>query len=236
VLRTILLLLPFDQEETVVFGFRGSRATTTCLLLRAETSHMVLSKENGHTLCRLHSEDTMDAMIANELSTMSLQEREHCYHDIHGVSDIIEETPEFVEEKLAKLVHEIAKISGKKKDAYLQAVAQEKGYATNKRFCLKFLRAELFNEKAAAERLVSFFEEKLKIFKPELLAKDIKISDFDEDARNLLESGFAQLVPERDRAGRCVLAWMMPKKPEATCNEQIAMNKVSRNMFCEWAE
>jgi anaerobic glycerol-3-phosphate dehydrogenase len=192
-------------------------------------------EEDGEDiLSRLHSKD-VDTMIAKELSAMSLQEREHCYHDIHGVSDTIVETPEFVEEKLAKLVDEIAKISGKRKDAYLQAVAQDKEYTTNKSFRLRFLRADLFNEKAAAERLVLFFVEKLKIFKPELLAKDIKISDFDEDERKCLESGFGQLVPQKGRAGgRCVLAWIVANTPKDTCDEQIAISKVSRNSFCEW--
>jgi hypothetical protein len=194
---------------------------------------MAFSTEDGDILSRLHSKD-VDTMIANELSTMSWQEREYCYNDIHGVPDTIEETPEFVEEKVSKLVYEIAKISRNKKDAYLKAVVQDKEYATNKRFRLKFLRAELFNEKAAAQRLVLFFEEKLKLFKPELLAKDIKITDLDEDDRKCLESGVGQLVPQRDRAGRCVLAWIMTNTPTDMCDKQIAINRVSRNhIFCE---
>ena len=51
---------------------------------------MAFSNEDGNILSCLHSKD-VDVMIVNKSSTISFQEREHCYHYIHGVSDTTEE-------------------------------------------------------------------------------------------------------------------------------------------------
>jgi hypothetical protein len=183
------------------------------------------SKNNGDFIPDLPKD--VDTLIANELSAMSIQEREQSYYDVHGVSGAIEETPEFVEAKLTELDYELTMIS-KNKDAYLLAEAQDRDYVTNRKFRLKFLRADTFKTKIAAQRVVFFFEEKLKLFGPEKLARDIKISDLDEDDRLWLESGIGQLLPQRDRSGRCVLAWTMANRPNSLSNEATAINKVSQ--------
>jgi hypothetical protein len=168
----------------------------------------------------------VDNMIALELSAMSMQERNQTYYDIHGVSDAIDETPEFLEEKLHELDEELEKIP-KNSGAYSLAQAQDKEYARCRKFRLKFLRADAFDARMAAERLMKFFEEKLKLFGLETLARDIKMSDLDEDGRRWLESGIGQLVPERDRSGRCVIAWLLSNRPKvASDEEQSAMSKV----------
>jgi hypothetical protein len=172
-----------------------------------------------------HSKDEMDAMIANELIALSIKDRELCYHDVHGVSDAIDETPEFVQDKLKELEEELAKIS-RNKSAYLLAETLDKDYVRCRSFRLKFLRAESFDAKLAANHLVIFFEEKLKLFGPELLAKDIKISDLDQDDIKWLESGIAQL-PARDRAGRCVFSFIVPNAPKDVHGEKATRSKVS---------
>jgi hypothetical protein len=53
--------------------------------------------------------------------------------------------------------------------------------------------------------LVSFMEGKLEFFGPEVLARSIYLSDLDEDALKSLKSGYDQLLPSRDRAGRAIL-------------------------------
>jgi hypothetical protein len=185
---------------------------------------MATSKNTGDFIPDLSSKD-VDILIANELSAMSIQEREQSYYDVHGVSDTIDETPEFVQAKLKELDYELTMLS-KNKDAYLLAEAQDREYVTNINFRLKFLRADTFETKIAAQRLVFFFEEKLKLFGPEKLARDIKISDLDEADIIWLESGIAQLLPQRDRSGRCVLAWIVDNRPNSSSTEATAINKV----------
>jgi hypothetical protein len=62
-------------------------------------------------------------------------------------------------------------LANKGKEAYVQAEAQNKEYVTCDKLRLKFLQAEMFNAKLAAERMVRFFDEKKKLFGPEKLTK-----------------------------------------------------------------
>jgi hypothetical protein len=170
----------------------------------------------------------VDTLMAQEMTSMSMQERELCYYDIHGVSHAIDETPAFVKKKIAEFDQELATIS-KNNAAYLQAVAQNKAYTSARQFRLKFLRAESFQPKLAAERVLRFFEEKLKLFGLEKLTRDIKINDLEEDASKVLLSGMGQILPRRDRAGRCVLAWKVANVPEDRTDEETAITRVGLN-------
>jgi hypothetical protein len=147
--------------------------------------------------------EDMDAFIAAELNNLSIIERENILQDIHGVSDIVDEEPEFVVRRLAELNTEVTMI--KNKPAYLQAKAQNPEYVSNLDFRLMFLRAEYFIPKDAAIRLVAFFEAKLELFGSEKLTKTILLSDMDKNDIGCLETGYSQLLPGRDRAGRALV-------------------------------
>jgi hypothetical protein len=147
-----------------------------------------------------------DSILAQELSAMSVKERERVYFDIHGVSEIVTEEPAFVESCLTGLEKELQCISLKR--AYNDALSQNAEYVTNRKFRLKFLRAEGFNPKLAASRLLQFLERKSKLFGVEKLARDIKLSDLDSEDRLCIDSGICQLLPLRDRAGRSIITWM----------------------------
>jgi hypothetical protein len=176
----------------------------------------------------------VDAMIAGDLHSMSLQEREHCYHDIHGVSDAIDETPEFVQEKLKELDDELGRApSWNNKAAYLQAEADDPEFVRCTKLRLKFLRTYAFDVKKAASHLLRFFEQKLLTFGRELLTKDIKLSDMDANDIRCLESGKYQLVPQRDRAGRKLFACIMAKESnEGSVEQQLAKSRVSHAVDC----
>ena len=68
-----------------------------------------------------------------------------------------------------------------------------------------FLRADAFDVKHAAARIASFFQAKLELFGPEKLSKEIGINDLNQDDIECLESGYCQVLPGRDRAGRVIL-------------------------------
>jgi hypothetical protein len=150
-----------------------------------------------------------DAMLAKEMAAMSVQERELSLNDIHGVSDVMDEEPGFVRAKMEEIEMELSKLtSNKGNEAYMQAVAQNKEYVTSDKFRLEFLRAEMFDARLAAGRLVRFFDEKKKLFGPDKLTKDIKLWDLDKDDRKSLERGLGQILPQRDRAARRIIIWM----------------------------
>jgi hypothetical protein len=138
-----------------------------------------------------------------ELNPISLAEREKAYNDLHGVADVIEEKPEFVDKCLAELESEICKLEDNK-NAYEMAKKINPEYVCGRRFRLKFLRADLFVPKNAAIRLAAFLQEKLKFFGPKPLARELLLSDLNQDDMVLLRSGYLSIAPLRDSAGRAV--------------------------------
>mmetsp|Transcript_19560 Transcript_19560/g.36480 ORF Transcript_19560/g.36480 Transcript_19560/m.36480 type:complete len:489 (+) Transcript_19560:119-1585(+) len=154
------------------------------------------------------NESDADAFFAAELNKLSMKERDDVLQDIHGVSDVMNENPEFVKRSTAGLLVELEKIPNESKMPYLLALEQNPNYVQDEKFLLMFLRADRFNEAAAAARLVSFFESKLELFGKDKLGRDILISDLTEEDRVCLESGYGQILSGRDRAGRAIFCLM----------------------------
>ena len=149
------------------------------------------------------------ALLAKEMNKLSMQSREEVLHDIHGVSDIPKEEPEFVADRLAQLDGALnhiltSRTSNERKSAYQEARGVNPGYVDNEKFRLMFLRSEMFDPNKAARKMLVFFECKRELF-PEKLAQDIRIDDLNADDKRSLESGFFQLLPARDPAGRAIL-------------------------------
>jgi hypothetical protein len=159
------------------------------------------------------SQEDADTLLAKTMATMSVQEREQSIYDIHGVSGVINEEPVFVRAKLEDMEMELSKLT-RGKEAYMQAKAQNKEYVICHKLRLKFLRAEIFDARLAAGRMVRFFEEKKKLFGSDKLTKEIKLRDLEKEDQKLLDTGIGQIVPQRDRAGRRILIVMpMMRKP-----------------------
>lgn len=148
------------------------------------------------------------AILAKELNQLSLKEREELLYDIHGVLELPKEEPDFVANSLQDMDKEICGYSHNDKSAYELAQAQNYEYISSVKIRLKFLRADNFNPRLAAQRLINFFARKLHLFGPEYLTRDIRLDDLSDDDKKSIESGLVQLLPLRDRAGRAVICWM----------------------------
>ena len=149
------------------------------------------------------TEQEMDQFLVDELNHLSMKDRERAMHDLHGVSDIVVEDKAFVDSCLLRLDSEISRIG--EKDAYLLAESANSSYVGDRSLRLKFLRADSFDPKLAAERYVKWFENKLELFGSEMLTRDIKMSDLSESEVRSLETGYIQILSERDRAGRAII-------------------------------
>jgi hypothetical protein len=147
-------------------------------------------------------EKSLDFQLAQELNDMSIEEREQVYEQLHGVEKIIEESPVFVAERLEALNVALSRISTK--PAYEQAERISREYVQDRKFRLSFLRAEYFDPKKAAIRMIKFMEAKLKYYGPEALARPVNLTDLDEDDMETLKTGHLQILPARDMAGRAV--------------------------------
>lgn len=66
-------------------------------------------------------------------------------------------------------------------------------------FRLSFLRAERYDIKKSAKRIIEYFEEKRRLFGVNNLTSKMKLKDLDSKSRDCLESGQIQLLPGRDR-------------------------------------
>lgn len=145
--------------------------------------------------------DIVEDALAKELESLSLVEHEKAIFDVHGLSPHGEETPELVERELQNM-----------KDA-LDNIKDKEGFdvakATNAEFVeslyLSFLRSEFFDPVLGAEKLVSHFDMKLRLFgNGEIMGRKLYQSDLSAEDRKYLEGGFMQLSPVRDSSGRGV--------------------------------
>eukprot|EP00934_Nitzschia_sp_Nitz4_P005223 Nitzschia sp. Nitz4//scaffold37_size175936//85170//86912//NITZ4_002048-RA/size175936-processed-gene-0.223-mRNA-1//-1//CDS//3329549794//5213//frame0 len=147
----------------------------------------------------------IDALVARQMADLSLQERDKVFFDIHGVADKVQETPDFLDEKLGEFRLELDRLSlSADSEAYRLAEEQSPAYVGDAAFQLSFLRADLFDVNKAALRFVRHFQAKLDLFGEALLGKKITQDDLDEDALRVLYSGYTQYLPLRDRGGRLV--------------------------------
>jgi hypothetical protein len=156
-----------------------------------------LSNEPQH-----HSVAETEKAIVEDMNNLSVEERVQAYEDIHGVSTLVQEDPDVVHKKQADLDKEIHRYKNK---AYILAESLSKDYVQDRDFRLMFLRADNFDVKAAARRLLAFFTYKLHYFGQDKLCRDIKLTDLSLADRECLESGAFQELLQTDRAGRRVM-------------------------------
>jgi hypothetical protein len=151
--------------------------------------------------------NNMDELIAKEMDQLSVKERNRVYEDVHGVSDPTEETPEIISSKLEDFTVKVGLIGNK--PAYDLALQLNADYVHDKKRLLMFLRADNFDAAKASLRYTLWFQTKLELFGPDLLAKDIQMKDLDADDIFTLNTGRLQLLPSRDKSGRAIFMDMM---------------------------
>jgi len=110
-----------------------------------------------------------------------------------------------VEDALKDLSEELANMPCKQKSALDKAMEISPDYVRSLNFQLKFLRAEKFDARLAAVRMALYFEEKLALFGEEKLARDILLSDLNEDDMECLKSGYLQVLSDLDFGNRKVI-------------------------------
>jgi hypothetical protein len=147
-------------------------------------------------------ESDTDALLAKELHSLSMKEREKVMDEIHGVVESVNEDPTFVAERLVEFDEAIRKI--KRKSAYERALFLSPRYVRDPDFRLMFLRADTFDAKKAAGRMILYFQNKLELFAEDKLVKRITLEDLSADDRQELGTGSFQFLTEHDRSGRAI--------------------------------
>ena len=132
--------------------------------------------------------DDLDALLASELNTLSLKERDQAIRDVHGIvsspvqptaptstseantkttamtNGVIVEDEAFVQKSLQKLDDCLRSINcnHKDKEAYERALYQSPEYVQDRRFRLMFLRGNSFHIKQTARQIIQHFHEKVR--------------------------------------------------------------------------
>jgi len=153
-----------------------------------------------------NNSNSSESMIAKALGEMSLVERDTVYQDIHGVTPQVDENSDLIETKVAQLHSALEQhVNLAPGDAFVEAWTLNPSFVRSRKLALSFLRAETFNVKLAAERMIRYFAWKKKLFGASKLCRNICIGDLDEQDLELLKRGDIQKLPERDQAGRAIV-------------------------------
>ncbi|KAL3916997.1 MAG: hypothetical protein SGILL_004920 [Bacillariaceae sp.] len=147
--------------------------------------------------------DAADKLLVRELNSMSMQEIGQVYEEIHGVHQVINETPEFVQERLAALTANLHRIP--LKEAYDIAYRKGPQYVTDPKFLLMFLRADEFDAAKASDRVVKFHEGLRQYFGTGVLGRPLTLLDLNKDDMVCLKAGALQRLTSRDSSGRAVV-------------------------------
>mmetsp|Transcript_1014 Transcript_1014/g.2236 ORF Transcript_1014/g.2236 Transcript_1014/m.2236 type:complete len:334 (-) Transcript_1014:969-1970(-) len=160
--------------------------------------------------------------ISDELLRLSSKDRNTINEEIHGVRcHSRNETPEMLRSSLANLSVELYNLIQLDKDSDISTSSLSAGYVLSGRgsfdgstyvnnpgFRLRFLRCEDFDAKKAAIRLMRFMNLMLEVFGAFALFRPIKLTDFKRCEIQILQSGWMQILPFRDRSGRKVFIWI----------------------------
>ena len=172
---------------------------------------------------------TADALLAREISQLSVVERQWIEEEIHGVNaDVIEETDELVSDSLVDFQTEID--ATPKKPAYEQALFMSPSYVKDRSLRLMFLRADRFDTRLAAKRFIKFFETKLFFWGPDRLCRECFWDDLDEDDRAAVRTGSIFFSDHTDQAGRRIVT-VCQKREKFKCYKN-QVRSIKRGRLC----
>ena len=172
---------------------------------QSEDTNKSDSNDGMAKITRMFAEQNLHHVPPSRLYELSQDERIAGLQDVHGASDLVEETPEFIRESLDAMDRELRLVNNVNRAAFDHALAHGPDYVQGLRLC--FLRSENFQIQRAARRMIGYFNSKLAAFgSNEILGREIKLSDLnDERDRHALDIGLVQLLAHRDRVGRPVV-------------------------------
>jgi hypothetical protein len=147
-------------------------------------------------------------VLSSKLNKLSIEERSNALHDLHGVADQMEETPEMISAKIQEMTealhaYSLPDLQVEDSLAYRKALELSPEHVEGLK--VRFLRAMRYNGQGAAAKMIRFFSRKIELFGEETLVRDLKFKDLNEEEQEALRNGLIQLLPQRDRAGRAII-------------------------------
>lgn len=158
--------------------------------------------------------EAVNELLSKDMMQMTPGDRTSVAEELHGVSclAIEENDDEVTTERVTKALYELDqileyKIPANQKGAFLKAksfVETRGTYVNDVGFKMKFLRCKLFNVEEAARLLVDYLELVQELYGDVCLSRPIRLDDVQssKEERAAFRSGYIQLLPFGDRAGR----------------------------------
>jgi hypothetical protein len=151
-----------------------------------------------------------DPVTAMELGKLSQAERQQLSQEIYGTALIHDEDPLLVTRRLCQMEEEIESLRHRSASAYNLATFLAPRKVKDRAFRLMFLRAERFNARRAAKRIIKHFEYKIKLFGEDKFTKQVTLEDFEDilehaSGSSCLSSGSVQVLPCTDTSGRPII-------------------------------
>eukprot|EP00980_Cylindrotheca_fusiformis_P026053 scaffold15301_cov142-Cylindrotheca_fusiformis.AAC.2 len=156
--------------------------------------------------------ENLDRHLAASMRKLSLKDREAALEEVHGIVKNDREDVFFLEANLQAMQDRVNSI--KRGTVYEKAEAVDPCFVSSREIRLLFLRGNRYDPKAAAEQLIKHFNLKFSLFGKEKLTKNVTLLDLDGDDRMCLESGFCQILPKKDVAGRTILLTLPGLRPD----------------------
>eukprot|EP00980_Cylindrotheca_fusiformis_P026062 scaffold15301_cov142-Cylindrotheca_fusiformis.AAC.11 len=147
--------------------------------------------------------ENLDRHLAGSMAKLSLKDREAALEEVHGIVKNDPEDMYLLQLNLQVMEDHVNSI--KRGTVYEKAEAVDPCFVSSREIRLLFLRGNRYDPKAAAEQLIKHFDLKLSLFGREKLTRNISLCDLDDNDRMCLESGFCQILSQKDVAGRTIL-------------------------------
>lgn len=179
----------------------SSYSTTDQRSVSTSTSIGWLPRNHGNdntTTPRVANEYT-DADLANDMNALSFAERQLIVEEIHGVSDSLEETPDFLESKVREIIQTLKNMPRTSaRSAWDRAVFLRPSLASkDKDHYLLFLRARRFDAFLAANLLLKFYEAKRELWGDDLLIHRISWNNLSLQEQAQVRRGVCQVISKK---------------------------------------
>ncbi|KAL3906983.1 MAG: hypothetical protein SGILL_009057 [Bacillariaceae sp.] len=145
--------------------------------------------------------------LTQQMQALSVEEQERAMYDLMTENELTlkmegKQTPQqWMDQMDAAMEHKRRTTGG---TILQKAMHMNLQFVKDQRW--KFLRAEDWNVQRAVDRMGRFFEHKLDLFGEEALCRELTMQDLTpEDKEYWRETGFLQILDERDRTGRPVV-------------------------------
>jgi len=161
-----------------------------------------------------HRCEAVSNLLSKDLMRMSFRDRTLISEELHGVLSLAikENDDDFTKQNALIELNQILehRIPVHEKTAFLKAQSLEKTmgtYVNDDEFRMKFLRCKLFNVDEAAQLLINYLELVRELYGDICLSRSICLEDVQttKEERAAFRSGYIQLLPFGDRAGRRIL-------------------------------